>query len=120
MNYKCQSCLVEASSNFKCNSVCSSRYCHNCFSKQLERRICQSQCENITCIGCGGQLNSDNILELLRMVKRLDLFNLYEECLSNAWIQRNTRKCPGCHASIQKDGGCEHMVCICSQKFNWT
>ena len=45
------------------------------------------------------------------------------------WIAANTRECPKCHVTIEKDGGCNHMVrdrlhnsyCIpvFILKFNW-
>ena len=27
------------------------------------------------------------------------------------WIAANTKECPKCHVTIEKDGGCNHMVC---------
>ena len=29
------------------------------------------------------------------------------------WISANTKECPKCGATIEKDGGCNHMVRIC-------
>ena len=37
------------------------------------------------------------------------------------WIQCNTKECPKCHATIEKNGGCNHMVCsTCKAEFCWT
>lgn len=33
------------------------------------------------------------------------------------WIQVNTMPCPNCQKSVQKNGGCNHMTCICGQGF---
>jgi ariadne-1 len=27
------------------------------------------------------------------------------------WISANTKECPKCGATIEKDGGCNHMIC---------
>ena len=27
------------------------------------------------------------------------------------WIHANTKECPHCQATIEKDGGCNHVVC---------
>mmetsp|Transcript_8330 Transcript_8330/g.12736 ORF Transcript_8330/g.12736 Transcript_8330/m.12736 type:complete len:87 (+) Transcript_8330:178-438(+) len=27
------------------------------------------------------------------------------------WLKANTKPCPKCHASIEKNQGCNHMVC---------
>jgi len=37
------------------------------------------------------------------------------------WRQRNTKSCPreGCGAPIEKNGGCNHMVCKCGCHFCW-
>lgn len=36
------------------------------------------------------------------------------------WIESNTQNCPRCSSLIEKNGGCNHMVCQhCSFKFCW-
>lgn len=36
------------------------------------------------------------------------------------WIAANTQGCPSCHAVIEKNGGCNHMVCgTCTYEFCW-
>ncbi len=40
---------------------------------------------------------------------------------SNEWIKRFTLPCPGCHVPIEKDGGCNQMICSrCQLHFYWT
>ena len=34
------------------------------------------------------------------------------------WIHANTKECPKCQATIEKDGGCNHIVCRNSVHFN--
>ena len=38
------------------------------------------------------------------------------------WINANTKECPKCHDAIEKNGGCNHMVCrkqSCKHSFCW-
>lgn len=36
------------------------------------------------------------------------------------WIHVNTKECPHCHATIEKNGGCNHMICsTCKSEFCW-
>jgi hypothetical protein len=32
---------------------------------------------------------------------------------TDAWLQANARPCPRCKTHIQRNGGCNHMVCRC-------
>lgn len=33
------------------------------------------------------------------------------------WMRRNTQRCPGCRAHVQRNQGCNHMVCRCGVHF---
>ena len=38
------------------------------------------------------------------------------------WINANTKDCPKCNSAIEKNGGCNHMVCrreSCKHQFCW-
>lgn len=36
------------------------------------------------------------------------------------YINRNTKKCPGCKVNIEKNEGCNHMTCRqCKHEFCW-
>jgi len=49
----------------------------------------------------------------------LRLVAKYEEDKSNAeWFKSSTMACPGCHVSVEKSVGCNHMTCAkCGQHF---
>jgi len=34
--------------------------------------------------------------------------------------QNHTRRCPDCRRGILKNGGCDHMRCVCGANFNWS
>lgn len=36
------------------------------------------------------------------------------------WLESNSKKCPKCSFGIEKDGGCDHMICSrCHYDFSW-
>lgn len=40
---------------------------------------------------------------------------------NSEWIRSNTRPCPKCEVSIEKNNGCNHMRCArCRHEFCWT
>ncbi|KAL4426926.1 hypothetical protein ABPG74_012926 [Tetrahymena malaccensis] len=40
--------------------------------------------------------------------------------LDNTWILKNTKNCPECFSSIEKNQGCSHMICFCCKyEFCW-
>lgn len=36
-----------------------------------------------------------------------------------AFCREQTRRCPGCGVVIWRDGGCDHLVCVCGTDFMW-
>ncbi|KAH8366951.1 hypothetical protein KR200_006203 [Drosophila serrata] len=54
---------------------------------------------------------------LKKWIKKCD-----DDSETSNWIAANTKKCPKCSVAIEKDGGCNHMVCKnqnCKNKFCW-
>ncbi|KAG7345581.1 IBR/half ring-finger domain containing protein [Nitzschia inconspicua] len=46
----------------------------------------------------------------------------YNDLAQKIWIKANTRPCPSCHVNIEKNDGCNHMVCSnpqCLHEFCW-
>ncbi len=40
--------------------------------------------------------------------------------MNSKWLQANTKICPKCDSTIEKNGGCNHMTCrICRHDFCW-
>ena len=40
---------------------------------------------------------------------------------SEEWINRFALRCPGCESPIEKNGGCDEMLCIrCQTHFYWS
>lgn len=65
------------------------------------------KCGHLFCFGCGAESHSPASCEV---IKKWDLKNSAEsENLS--WIMANTKPCPKCSRSIEKNQGCNHMTC---------
>jgi len=93
MAIKANRVLREENTHVSCNK-CGYRWCFACYQE------CHSP---ITC-------------------KQLEtwLEKCAKESESAHWIISNTRKCPKCHRRIEKDHGCNHMICTkCKYEFCW-
>ncbi|CAN6637781.1 E3 ubiquitin-protein ligase Hel1p [Trichomonascus vanleenenianus] len=44
----------------------------------------------------------------------------HDDSETSNWIAANTKDCPKCHSTIEKNGGCNHMTCKkCRYEFCW-
>ena len=69
------------------------------------------------CFACTKSAHKPMDCDLLQ--KWLDRISQGDEDTSN-WIKLNTKQCPKCKASIQKNQGCMHMTCRnCKYEFCW-
>lgn len=76
------------------------------------------QCQTISCMSCH-ELWRANDIEHFGL--RCDEFANRKEDASLAVIQRSTQPCPQCRAPIEKNRGCQHMICAqCRHHFCWT
>ncbi|KAL7632109.1 UNVERIFIED_CONTAM: hypothetical protein RMT77_017581 [Armadillidium vulgare] len=78
--------------------------------------ICR--CRNVFCFSCGENWHDPVKCNLLRKwIKKCD-----DDSETSNWIAANTKECPKCKVTIEKDGGCNHMVCkslSCKADFCW-
>jgi hypothetical protein len=94
---------------------------HGCGSGQLNEGVAMNN--SVQCINCH-QLTCfthkcpwhDGIT-----CEEYDMFcNNGELHPDQRWINVNTKKCPQCHAHIEKNKGCDHMNCFkCKHEFCW-
>mmetsp|Transcript_24078 Transcript_24078/g.36424 ORF Transcript_24078/g.36424 Transcript_24078/m.36424 type:complete len:334 (+) Transcript_24078:231-1232(+) len=73
-------------------------------------------CESSFCLRCGEEPHSPS------SCKELERWN--EKCKNESetanWILANTKPCPKCGSRIEKNQGCNHMVCQkCKNEFCW-
>lgn len=63
-------------------------------------------CGHIFCFECGENWHDAVQCRLLRKwIKKCD-----DDSETSNWIAANTKECPKCNITIEKDGGCNHMV----------
>lgn len=73
-------------------------------------------CGNRFCFGCP---NNDHQPAPCELVKRW-LKKCADDSETANWISANTKECPKCQSTIEKNGGCNHMTCRkCKYEFCW-
>ncbi|GAA52792.1 ariadne-2 [Clonorchis sinensis] len=80
------------------------------------RLIHCSHCQSRFCFACGGQYHAPVDCDTMK----LWLAKCEDDSGTATYIAANTKDCPECHVCIEKNGGCNHMVCTkCSHEFCW-
>ncbi|TFK81924.1 hypothetical protein K466DRAFT_501272 [Polyporus arcularius HHB13444] len=73
--------------------------------------------DHVFCFGCG--FDSDHRPLICKFVK-MWLKNAREDAGTSQWIKANTRTCPKCENNIEKNGGCNRILCRhCNFQFCW-
>ncbi|XP_071965715.1 E3 ubiquitin-protein ligase arih1-like [Antedon mediterranea] len=76
------------------------------------------RCDHEFCFSCGEMWHDPvKCIWLKKWIKKCD-----DDSETSNWIAANTKECPKCHVTIEKDGGCNHMVCrnqSCKADFCW-
>jgi len=111
------SSFVTCNRNFK--------YCPNplgCdYVIKAEETMCQiivCRCGHAFCFKCVQPWHEPVKCDLLRLWKK----KCDDDSETSNWIAANTKECPKCKVTIEKDGGCNHMVCKnvnCKYDFCW-
>ncbi|KAI9779005.1 MAG: hypothetical protein M1816_003782 [Peltula sp. TS41687] len=74
------------------------------------------QCGHSFCFGC--TLNDHRPCPCALVKKWLK--KCEDDSETSNWISANTKECPKCHSTIEKNGGCNHMTCRkCKYEFCW-
>lgn len=76
----------------------------------------QCACRYRFCFGCGLQDHQPCICVLVKKW----LKKCADDSETANWISANTKECPKCVSTIEKNGGCNHMTCRkCKYEFCW-
>jgi ariadne-1 len=97
---------------------CPSPKCNNAIKVHyMEARPVTCKCSHTFCLACGENCHEPIKCNLLwKWIKNNDNVKAYE------WMANYTKECPNCNVSIEKNGGCNHMVCTnlnCKTSFCW-
>lgn len=92
-----QACEYHGSDQFEIKCTCSFAWCWAC-GEEPHR---PADCKTVLAWNIKNSNESENI----------------------GWIRANTKKCPKCHKPIEKNQGCNHMICSkaggCGHEFCW-
>ncbi|XP_053214930.1 E3 ubiquitin-protein ligase arih1l-like isoform X1 [Panonychus citri] len=75
-------------------------------------------CGTIFCFLCGENWHEPVKCDLLKLWRK----KCDDDSETSNWIAANTKECPQCNVTIEKDGGCNHMICKnqnCKADFCW-
>jgi len=106
----------------ECNRLlrwCPSADCDAAVEVQcVDARPVKCTCGHVFCFHCGENWHDPVQCHLLKKwIKKCD-----DDSETSNWIAANTKECPKCNVTIEKDGGCNHMVCKnqnCKYDFCW-
>lgn len=106
----------------ECNRLmrwCPAPDCPNAVkASHLEAKPVQCSCSHTCCFKCGENWHDPVQCKWLKLwIKKCD-----DDSETSNWIAANTKECPKCHVTIEKDGGCNHMICrnhSCRADFCW-
>lgn len=102
---------------------CPAPDCQNAVECQVPDRMLESviptvicACGNVFCFGCSREDHRPaNCLVVKKWAKKCA-----DDSETANWISTNTKECPKCHSTIEKNGGCNHMTCKkCRHEFCW-
>lgn len=83
-----------------------------------EMQPVRCKCDTVFCFLCGGSWHEPVKCDLImKWKKKCD-----DDSETSHWIAANTKECPKCHVTIEKNGGCNHMICKkveCKEEFCW-
>uniref|UniRef100_A0A914H3W7 RBR-type E3 ubiquitin transferase n=1 Tax=Globodera rostochiensis TaxID=31243 RepID=A0A914H3W7_GLORO len=83
-----------------------------------EPRKVSCKCGFMFCFGCSQQWHEPIGCEKLKTW----LKKCSDDSETSNWLNANTKDCPQCQVTIEKDGGCNHMTCknlACKFEFCW-
>ncbi|KAL7109193.1 hypothetical protein ACP275_06G159900 [Erythranthe tilingii] len=92
---------------------------------QIETRVRENydvacDCSHRFCWNCAEECHRP--VDCKTVAEWIELSSSEEEDINTAtWIMAFTKPCPGCGINIEKDQGCNHMICRrpCRQQFCW-
>ncbi|GAK64662.1 RING finger protein [Moesziomyces antarcticus] len=87
-------------------------------NKMLNKVVPSVRCDcgHAFCFGCGNAAHAPAICP----IAKLWLKKCEDDSETANWISANTKECPKCNSTIEKNGGCNHMTCRkCKYEWCW-
>jgi len=84
--------------------------------QHVEARLVKCKCSHEFCFSCTENWHEPVSCNLIKKWK----LKCQDDSETSNWLIVNTKECPKCSATIEKNGGCNHMVCkACKADFCW-
>ena len=132
----CAVCFCYQSSQLYLTDYCCSKLtthvtrqvCDTCLHQHVVAKLhsCLTSCIACPEIDCRATLSQSVICHVLLKNESHALLDDYLRELqwqgkNDEWIRRFATRCPGCQVPIEKNGGCDEMLCIhCQTHFYWS
>jgi len=125
---------LAASSNHSWNKQgCSCMFCQQCYTAYVEGKIKEHRVHHIPCPtpGCKAQLFEADVksstsealfarfVELRKVDHKARLSEFAGSELAD-FLKDRACPCPRCSLIIEKNQGCDTMVCVCGHSFGWS
>ncbi|CAF3725240.1 unnamed protein product [Rotaria sp. Silwood1] len=99
---------------------CPGKNCKNAIKELISSGVTTVTCTCHTsfCFQCGDDGHESIKCEWLRRWHK----KCQDDSETSNWIAANTKDCPKCHVTIEKNGGCNHITCrslSCRYEFCW-
>lgn len=94
---------------------CDQAICAKAFSADPEPVTC-TKCTQVWCFTCQDTVHTPISCTMMKRWRK----KCSDDSETANWIMANTKDCPKCSYTIEKNGGCNHMVCRnCKYDFCW-
>ena len=127
--FVCSLCLEEEGTSEKkvTLSACShDKSCKDCLVKWIQKEECSSQ-SVATCPFCRVSIVAQDVFALLgrefeprRPCAAEELMDVGAEGVDELtlhWLRENTKVCEGCGYNVEKESGCDLIICLCGWRF---
>ncbi|KAK0611610.1 IBR domain-containing protein [Immersiella caudata] len=106
-----------------CLKWCPAPDCQNAIECGVKKKDLDKVVPTVSCLCghrfCFGCILNDHQPAPCELVKKW-LKKCADDSETANWISANTKECPKCNSTIEKNGGCNHMTCRkCKHEFCW-
>mmetsp|Transcript_37957 Transcript_37957/g.79997 ORF Transcript_37957/g.79997 Transcript_37957/m.79997 type:complete len:164 (-) Transcript_37957:222-713(-) len=120
----CEHDLSPTASSGVTLSSCGHRSCKTCLIKWIEKEETSGQLTPPTCPFCRSPISESDASKVMgRTLQPRNAIAAQKngeeniDDLTLQWLNEQTVLCPGCSSRVQKDGGCNHVTCLCGYNF---
>ena len=123
----CSLCCEQGTKEKRFKLFCShDKSCNDCLVKWIQKEECSGQ-STATCPFCRVSIISRDVVALLgrefmprQACASQELVGVGEEGVDQLtldWLRENTRVCEGCGSNVEKESGCDLIICLCGWRF---